>query len=49
MENRIDLLFKEWHLLGGDVLLKEKINLQTSRSPEEVIAESTSFCREAVG
>jgi len=47
MENRIDFLFKEWHLLGGDVLLREKINLPLSRSPEKVIAESTSFCRDS--
>lgn len=47
MDNRIDVLFKEWHLLGGDVLLREKINLPLSRSPEEVIAESTSFCRDS--
>lgn len=45
MENRIDFLFKEWHLLGGDVLLKEKINFPVSRNPEETIAESTSYCR----
>jgi len=47
MENRLDILFKEWHLLGGNVLLREIMNLPTPRSPEEVIAESTSYCRDS--
>ena len=44
MEDRLDHLFQEWHLLGGGVLLACVRPLPT-RSAEEVIAESTACCR----
>jgi len=45
MEDRLDYLFQEWHHLGGAVIIK-KINKNISpRSPEEVLAESTAYCR----
>ena len=45
MEYRIDQLFQEWHQLGGVVLLAEKKQTALVRSPEEIIAESTRYCR----
>ena len=45
MEDRLDCLFREWHQLGGAVLLKEANKVSLSRTPEEIIAESTSHCR----
>ena len=45
MEDRLDYLFEEWHKLGGEVLLRETKNFSLSRTSEEIIAESTSFCR----
>ncbi len=45
MGDRLDLLFQEWHNLGGAVLL-DKVDAAVSvRSPEEVLAESTAYCR----
>lgn len=45
MEDRLEYLFQEWHQLGGAVLLREVKNNLPSRSPEEVLAESTAYCR----
>ena len=47
MEDRLDHLFQEWHRLGGAVLLKTSNTLSSVRSSEEVIAESTSYCRDS--
>jgi hypothetical protein len=45
VDDRVDDLFQEWHLLGGAVLLAEVKPLARRRPPEDVIAESTSYCR----
>ncbi len=45
MANRSEILFQEWHQLGGAVLLKKVDENLPSRSPEEVLAESTTYCR----
>ena len=47
MADRVDQLFQEWQQLGGRVLLAKSLPNLPSRSPEEVIAESTAFCRES--
>ena len=47
MEDRIDRLFQEWHRLGGEVLVAEVETDLPARSPEQVIAESTAYCRES--
>lgn len=47
MEDRLEYLFQEWHQLGGAVLLREVKNNLPSRSPEEVLAESTAYCRQS--
>lgn len=47
MGDRLDHLFQEWHQLGGGVLLSEADTTLSARSPEEVIAESTIYCRES--
>ena len=47
MEDPLDRLFKEWHCLGGAVLLAEADPAVLARPPEEVIAESTARCRES--
>ena len=47
METQLDRLFQEWHQLGGAVLLAEKDVVELERSPEEIIAESTAYCRES--
>lgn len=47
MEDRIDLLFSEWHRLGGAVLVREFVPPASPRSPEEVLAESTAHCRQS--
>jgi hypothetical protein len=47
MADRIDRLFQEWYQLGGAVLLANKDGSELPRSPEEVIAESTAYCRES--
>ncbi|MBC8180352.1 hypothetical protein H8E88_04430 [candidate division KSB1 bacterium] len=45
MEDRLDYLFREWHKLGGAVLLDKSDKTRLSRTPEEIFAESTSYCR----
>ena len=47
MGDRIDYLFQEWHRLGGAVLLNKVDTTVSARSPEQVIAESTAYCRES--
>ncbi len=47
MGDRLDCLFQEWHRLGGAVLLAEEDRAGPVRCPEEVIAESTAYCRES--
>jgi len=47
MGDRLDDLFQEWHRLGGAVLLAEEDRTGQVRCPEEVIAESTTYCRES--
>lgn len=47
MGDRIDLLFQEWYRLGGAVLLAEVDAAVQARRPEQVIAESTAYCRES--
>ena len=45
MVDRLDSLFAEWHKLGGAVLLATSPPENTARSPEQVIADSTAYCR----
>jgi hypothetical protein len=45
MEDRLEYLFQAWHQLGGAVLLKKVDKNLPYRSPEEVLAESTAYCR----
>jgi hypothetical protein len=47
MADRLDHLFQEWHQLGGAVLVAEKTPAKLSRTVEEIIAESTVYCRES--
>lgn len=47
MGNRIDRLFREWQALGGHVLLAEIGERPAGRTPEAVVAESTTHCRES--
>ncbi len=47
MGDRLEHLFQEWHQLGGAVLLSEVDTSVTARDPEQVIAESTAYCRES--
>ena len=47
MGDRLNHLFQEWHHLGGAVLLNEVNTSLSTRNPEEVIAESTIYCRES--
>lgn len=47
MGDRIDRLFQEWHRLGAAVLLAEADTTVPARAPEDVIAESTLYCRES--
>jgi hypothetical protein len=47
MENRIDYLFLEWHYLGGEVLLARIEKIPSIRPLEEVIGESTAYCRDS--
>jgi hypothetical protein len=48
MGNRIDWLFQEWYRIGGAVLLdKADPSVQPIRPPEEVMVESTRYCRES--
>jgi len=45
LTNRIDNLFQEWYRLGGSVLLAEVDATVQPRVSEEVLAESTAYCR----
>ncbi|MCD4785243.1 MAG: hypothetical protein K8T10_15610 [Candidatus Eremiobacteraeota bacterium] len=45
MGNAIDRLFNEWNQLGGSVLLDSYELIAVEREQEQVIAESTSYCR----
>lgn len=47
MGDRIDVLFQEWYHLGGAVLLPEADLTLTPRPAEQVIAESTRYCRDS--
>ena len=47
MGDRLEHLFQEWHKLGGAVLVSRVIPDLPTRRPEEVIAESTAYCRES--
>lgn len=47
MGDRIDILFQEWHRLGGQVLVTEVDTTLPARRPELVIAESTAYCRDS--
>jgi hypothetical protein len=47
MDSRLDHLFQEWQHLGGAVLVAESRDLPSIRSPEEVVAESTAYCRDS--
>ena len=47
MEDRLNRLFQEWHRLGGSVLLAVADTSLTARTPEEVLAESTAYCRKS--
>lgn len=47
MDTQLDSLFQEWYQLGGAVLLARKRSSVGVRPPEEVIAESTAYCRES--
>jgi hypothetical protein len=47
MEDRLNHLFQEWHQLGASVLLAEADEVLPIRFPEEIIAESTAYCRES--
>lgn len=43
----IDRLFQEWHCLGGAVLIARTEPDVHTRAAEDVIAESTSHCRDS--
>lgn len=45
MEDRLEHLFQEWHHLGAAVIVKKIDKNISARSPEEVLAESTAYCR----
>ncbi|MBU0492276.1 MAG: hypothetical protein KKA73_18015 [Chloroflexi bacterium] len=47
MADRIADLFQEWHKLGGAVLLARADATLSPRAPEQVIAESTAYCRDS--
>lgn len=47
MGDRLEYLFQEWHRLGGTVLLSRADTTLPTRQPEELIAESTAYCRES--
>ena len=47
MEERLTQLFKEWHALGGAVLLADEAPSGPPRGPETVIGESTGHCRDS--
>jgi hypothetical protein len=43
----LDRLFQEWHQLGGQVLVSEIEAGLSARRPEQVLAETTAYCRES--
>ena len=45
MEDRIEHLFQEWHRLGGAVMISRADPTLVPRAVEEVVAESTAYCR----
>jgi hypothetical protein len=47
MEDRLDHLFQEWRRLGGAVLLARAETPLPERSAEEVLAETTGYCRDS--
>jgi hypothetical protein len=47
MVDRLGFLFQEWRRLGGAVLLAEIDPNISARQPEDVIAESTAYCRQS--
>lgn len=47
MDDRLDLLFFEWHRLGGAVLVRDFAPPASLRSPEDVLADSTACCRDS--
>lgn len=47
MEPRLDSLFQEWGQLGGAVLVAGKRQVENVRSPEEVLVETTTLCRDS--
>lgn len=47
MESRLDYLFQEWGQLGGAVLVAGKRQVEKSRPIEEVLAETTTLCRDS--
>ena len=47
MGDRLEYLFQEWHRLGGAVLLSKADTTLPTCQPEELIAESTAYCRES--
>lgn len=47
MGDRIDGLFQEWYHLGGAVLLQQVDPTVAPRPAEQVIAESTRYCRDS--
>lgn len=47
MEARLDDLFEEWGQLGGAVLVADKSQVRSTRTPETVLAETTSYCRDS--
>ncbi len=47
MEDRLDRIFREWHNWGGAVLVTETSHARLFRTPEELLAESTLYCRDS--
>ena len=47
MGNSVDRLFQEWHRMGGAVLVAEADPATQARPPEELLAESTQYCRDS--
>lgn len=47
MDSRLDSLFQEWGQLGGAVLVAGKRQVESVRSPEEVLVETTTLCRDS--
>jgi hypothetical protein len=47
LPTRIDDLFQDWGELGGAVLVAHGTSTPSSRTPEEVLAETTGRCRDS--